>query len=42
MNPWTVNNEADIRGCLETGADILIGNYHDRSLRLLKEWEAVK
>ncbi|HQA97514.1 MAG TPA: glycerophosphodiester phosphodiesterase [Clostridia bacterium] len=42
VNPWTVNNEADIRGCLETGADILIGNYPDRSLRLLKEWEAVK
>lgn len=39
VNPWTVNTEEDILGCLREGADIIIGNYPDRALRLLKEFE---
>ena len=38
VNPWTVNTEEDIMGCLREGADIIIGNYPDRGLRLLKEF----
>lgn len=34
VNVWTVNDEADIRRCLEAGADMLIGDYPDRMLRI--------
>lgn len=37
VNPWTVNSEDDISGCLREGADIIIGNYPDRALKLLGE-----
>ena len=37
VNVWTVNEERDIRSCLKAGADILIGNYPDRALRLRNE-----
>lgn len=40
VNPYTVNSEEEIKGCLREGADILIGNYPDRGLKLLREWEA--
>lgn len=40
VNPYTVNSEEDIKNCLREGADILIGNYPDRGLKLLREWEA--
>lgn len=39
VNPWTVNREEDILGCLQENADIIIGNYPDRSLQLVKEFE---
>ena len=39
VNAWTVNSEADISGCLREGADIIISNYPDRALRLLKAFE---
>lgn len=34
VNVWTVNAEADIRKCLEAGADSLIGDYPDRMLKI--------
>ena len=34
VNVWTVNEEEDIIYCLRAGADIIIGNYPDRALRL--------
>lgn len=34
VNVWTVNEEEDIVKCLRAGADILIGNYPDRALKL--------
>ena len=34
VNVWTVNDEADIVNCLRAGADIIIGNYPDRAIRL--------
>ena len=37
VNVWTVNDESDIRFCLEAGADIIIGNYPDRALRLRRD-----
>lgn len=37
MNVWTVNDEADIRQSLEAGADMLIGDYPDRMLRIREE-----
>ena len=37
VNVWTVNDEQDIRDCLNAGADILIGNYPDRAIRLRDE-----
>lgn len=40
VNPWTVNEAEDLRACLQAGADILISNYPDRALTLLKEHEA--
>lgn len=40
VNPWTVNEAEDLRACLKAGADILISNYPDRALTLLKEHEA--
>ena len=37
VNVWTVNDEADIRKCLEAGADMLIGDYPDRMRRIREE-----
>ena len=37
VNVWTVNDEADIRKSLEAGADMLIGDYPDRMLRIREE-----
>lgn len=37
VNVYTVNEERDIRFCLNAGADILIGNYPDRALRIRRE-----
>ena len=34
VNVYTVNDEKDIRDCLNAGADILIGNYPDRALKV--------
>ncbi|MBQ8160738.1 MAG: glycerophosphodiester phosphodiesterase [Clostridia bacterium] len=34
VNVWTVNEEQDIRMCLDAGVDILIGNFPDRALRI--------
>ena len=34
VNVWTVNEEKDIVHCLRWGADILIGNYPDRAMKL--------
>ena len=34
VNVWTVNDEADMRKCLEAGADALIGDYPDRMLKV--------
>ena len=34
VNVWTVNEEKDIVHCLRSGADILIGNYPDRAMKL--------
>ena len=34
VNVWTVNDEAVIRQSLEAGADILIGDYPDRMLKI--------
>lgn len=34
VNVWTVNDEADIRNSLEAGADMLIGDYPDRMVRI--------
>lgn len=34
VNVWTVNEEEDIVRCLRAGADILIGNYPDRAMKL--------
>ncbi len=34
VNVWTVNDEADILKCLNAGADMLIGDYPDRMLRI--------
>ena len=35
VNPWTVNDEADIRMAFAAGADRLITNYPDRALAIL-------
>lgn len=35
VNPWTVNEDADIRMSLRAGADRLITNYPDRALAIL-------
>lgn len=37
VNPWTVNQERDIRAMLRAGADILITNYPELALRCLRE-----
>ena len=37
VNVWTVNEEADMRKCLEAGADALIGDYPDRMLKVRAE-----
>ena len=37
VNVWTVNNEADIRKSFEAGADMLIGDYPDRMLKVRTE-----
>ena len=34
VNVWTVNDEADIRKSLEAGADMLIGDYPDRMVKI--------
>lgn len=34
VNVWTVNDEADMRKCLEAGADMLIGDYPDRMVKV--------
>ena len=35
VNPWTVNNESDIRRAFDFGADWVITNYPDRALAIL-------
>lgn len=42
VNPWTVNREEDVLGCLKEGTDIIIGNYPDRALKVLKEFKKQK
>lgn len=37
VNPWTVNEEADLRECIRLGCDGIITNYPDRAARVLKE-----
>lgn len=37
VNVWTVNEEADMRKCLEAGADMLIGDYPDRMAKVRAE-----
>lgn len=37
VNVYTVNDEKDVRDCLNAGADILIGNYPDRALKVRAE-----
>ena len=37
VNVWTVNTEKDVRFCLDAGADIIISNYPDVALKVLKE-----
>lgn len=37
VNVWTVNEEADLRFAINAGADIIISNYPDRALKVLKE-----
>ena len=37
VNVWTVNDEADMRKCLEAGADMLIGDYPDRMVKVRAE-----
>lgn len=37
VNPWTVDEEADIRRVLRGGADIVITNVPDRALAVLRE-----
>ena len=37
VNVWTVNDEADMRKCLEAGADTLIGDYPDRMVKIRAE-----
>ena len=37
VNVYTVNEEKDVRDCLLAGADILIGNYPDRALKVRAE-----
>ena len=34
VNVWTVNDEADMRKCLDAGADMLIGDYPDRMVKV--------
>lgn len=40
VNPWTVNEEDHLRRVLMTGADIVITNYPDRALAVLKALQA--
>jgi glycerophosphoryl diester phosphodiesterase len=35
VNPWTVNEDADIRMAFGAGADRVITNYPDRALKIL-------
>lgn len=35
VNPWIVNDEADIRECLTLGCDRIISNYPDRAVGIL-------
>lgn len=37
VNIWTVNEEADIRKSLAAGADMLIGDYPDRMVKIRLE-----
>lgn len=37
VNPWTVNEEQDVRDAIRAGADRIITNYPDRALAILKE-----
>lgn len=37
VHPWTVDREEDIRAVLDAGADIVITNYPDRALSVLRE-----
>lgn len=37
VNVWTVNEEADMRKCLAAGADMLIGDYPDRMVKMRTE-----
>lgn len=37
VNPWTVNEEKDLRMVFAAGADIVITNYPDRAAGILKE-----
>lgn len=39
VNVWTVNEEADIRKSLEAGADMLIGDYPDRMVKIRAEMQ---
>ena len=37
VNVWTINEESDMRKCLEAGADMLIGDYPDCMLKIRAE-----
>ena len=39
VNVWTVNEEEDMRKCLEAGADMLIGDYPDRMVKMRAEMQ---
>ena len=38
VNPWTVNDEDDLRRVIAAGADRIITNYPDRALRCLAQY----
>ena len=42
VNPWTVNEDADVRMAFGAGADWLITNYPDRALAILATLKAEK
>ena len=42
VNPWTVNSEEELIGCLRLGADRIITNFPDRGVRMREMLEKGK